>query len=479
MLALLLLLAACAQGAVLQGVVLDDETGSPLARARVSLVPLPGTPAATTPVVTAARGNFLILNVAPGWYVLRATRRGYAPGESGQLHVGRPGHAFEVSDGREAGFIEIHMGHLPAITGAVVDENGIGIPKWTVHIYSAHKPVRHLAQTVTDDRGIYRLGELEPGQYFVRTSPGALEDQTSLLATYFPSAVELADARAVVVRVGETARDVNLRPVRGKGFTLSGVFLPLEGRATLTLITDTGRIDVASGNRSLPVSFSTGNVQPGPVELIVIGTDGLGKPCGSYARLLADKDISTLRPACTMIGQQSVQLSGPRPSSPPVVRRADLDGATPDHPLARDEVLLPGHWEIAVPPGNYFVQSVRTSGPPLPNVAGWFGFDAGSYMRLSVTLSPSYSTIAGVVSAQGSPVAGAPLFLTNTDTGQTWNARSNQQGSYSIGGLGPGAYTIISGFDLDLLDPLVMKKARDVRVDFGATATQPLELILP
>src|SRR5580700_4198123 len=118
----MLLLALGGHAAVVEGVVLDEETGNPLARTQVALVPLPGTKAQITPVRTGDRGSFVILNVLPGWYVLRSTRRGYAPAESGQLRPGRPGHAFEVADDRASGFLEVRMSHLPAITGTVFDE---------------------------------------------------------------------------------------------------------------------------------------------------------------------------------------------------------------------------------------------------------------------------------------------------------------------------------------------------------------------
>ena len=76
----------------------------------------------------------------------------------------------------------------------------------------------------------------------------------------------------------------------------------------------------------------------------------------------------------------------------------------------------------------------------------------------------------------GSPVTGAPIFLTNTDSGQMLTVRSDQLGNYSIGGLGPGTYSIYSSFDSD--GPR-MKNSDLVSVSEGGTATHALELILP
>lgn len=462
---------------MVEGVVLDEETGNPLARTQVALIPLPGTPAEITPVRTGARGSFVILSVTPGWYVIRATRRGYAAAESGQSRPGRPGHAFQVSEDRASGFVEIKMSHLPAITGAVLDENGVGIPKWPVHVYSSARPVRHIAQTVTDERGNYRIGELDPGAYFVRSGPGPLEDQTPLLATYSKDAVELGAAVSVSLRVGDTARNVNLLPVKGKLLTLSGTLLPVPLTvAKLTLVTDTGRREIVTAPGQ-PTPFAATGVQPGAVELIVSGYDSFGKACGSYTRLQVDKDVANLRLACGPFGPDTFNVSGAAPRSPVLIRRVDLDGAGEPHPLGRNELLAPGHWELSVPEGEYFVLSVGNSGQQATHFGAWWGFDTGTYARVEVLLSSTPATVSGVVSTGGNPVAGAPVFLTSESGSQTWEVRADPAGNYRAGGLAPGRYSIVSGFDLDLGAPSMEQKTLTVYTSEGNTSVQALELI--
>ena len=108
---------------------------------------------------------------------------------------------------------------------------------------------------------------------------------------------------------------------------------------------------------------------------------------------------------------------------------------------------------------------------------GWYGFDAGSYTRLVVSLTTPPSTISGVVSTGGNPVAGAPIFLTDIDSGQSWTARSDPQGNYSISGLAPGSYSIASGFDID--GAPTMRKPEIVRTSDASTSVHNLELMLP
>lgn len=472
----LLLLAVCAHAAVVEGVILDDETGSPLARTQITLTPLPGTPAEVTTVRAGARGAFVILSVRPGWYVLRATRRGYLAAEDGQSRVGRPGHAFEVTDEHAGGFHEIRMAHLAAVGGTVFDENGIGIPKWTVHVYTAKKPMRHITQTQTDDRGDFRIGELDPGAYYLRSGPGPLEDQTTVVATYSVAAVELKDALPAPARLGPAPQKVAIRPVKGKLFSMSGLFLApaLPGNATLTLITDTGRRDVVSGSDNIP--FSTNGVQPGPFELLVSGVDATGKICGSYYSNIIDKDLSNLRVACNPINKPSIQVTGV-PRTPVIVRRVDLDGVSAARVFG-GELLIPGHWELSVPRGNYYVQSVRAYGRALVQAGDWYAFDVTSYTDVQVSLSTRYGAISGVVSTKGNPVTGAPVFVSLPATSQTWVIRSDPQGQYSVIGLGPGTYNLLSSFNLDGIDN-ASRQAVTVNVGAGETATLPLELLLP
>jgi hypothetical protein len=89
-LAVPMVVAVSVQAAVVQGVVLDDETGYPLARAQITLTPLPGTQATGVAIRSGDRGSFTILSVRPGWYVLRTARLGFAPVEAERMRPGRP-----------------------------------------------------------------------------------------------------------------------------------------------------------------------------------------------------------------------------------------------------------------------------------------------------------------------------------------------------------------------------------------------------
>jgi len=486
----LLLLAMSASAAVIQGVVLDEESGNPLARTVVNLIPLPGTQAGSVSIRADEHGAFALNNVNPGWYVLRSTRRGFVPAEVGQLRPGRPGMPFEVVPGTQSSFFQIRMKRLAAVSGSVLDENGVGIPDWQVHIYSAQKPVRHVGETKTDDRGNYRIGELDAGTYIVRSGPGPLEDESYLLPTYYKFGTALENADPTRVQVGETVTDIVLRPVKGRMVELSGVFSsPFP--AVLSLITDTGRKVLGSNSGGNLVPFSA-SVAPGLIELLA---EGSGSRCGGYVRMMADHEMQGIRIACSPLEMTSVNWTGDgskginfRSQPPLMMRRVDLDGTSPVRAYKTREPIVPGHWEfrVLVDPSAYVKSIVsQANGHPETVGDGWFGIDIGTSGQIVVALSGHPASVSGTVAAAGKPVSGAAIYLELFDPElpnprlQLIEGRSDPQGAYRFSGLAPGHYRVLSSFDFDPEDRFTMEKAAALSLREGDNATQGLELILP
>jgi hypothetical protein len=78
-LALLLLLVARLDAGVIQGVVLEYQSGRPLARTIVRLQPIPGSPNDARPqqVRATSSGSFAFAGVPPGMYIVMAQRAGF------------------------------------------------------------------------------------------------------------------------------------------------------------------------------------------------------------------------------------------------------------------------------------------------------------------------------------------------------------------------------------------------------------------
>jgi protocatechuate 3,4-dioxygenase beta subunit len=472
--AVFLLLAACAHAATVQGAIYDEETRNPLARTKVSLIPLPGTPSGTATMLANERGAYAFQGVVPGWYLIRTARPGYAIAEYGQARPGLPGTPIEVSDTGQPESRQIVMRRQAAITGSVLDDNAVGIADWPVSVYTARQPITRIAQGTTDDRGNFRIGELDPGAYIVRSGGGELEDASTLVPAYFKYGTAVANAESVRVRLGETQGYVVIHTVEGKLFELTGDVTPNDRRpAMVTLITDTGRRTIAS--KSGP--YVAPGVPPGPIELLAEG-----QGCASYQKLLVDRNMFA-RVDCSPLVPPVITGAG---DVPLIARRRDLDGPGPETTVSADKPLLPGHWEFTLQPGpSYYLVSIANEEDKTPpaRLDGWFPLDIGNAPRLRVTLSAKPASISGVVSSSSRPVIGAPVFLQqlNPDAPelplQSWSGRADAQGSFSFTGLAPGSYRLMSSFDVDFDDPLARDKSAALTLNEGEAVTQPLEMI--
>src|SRR5688572_16158252 len=127
----LALLMACAAGVAhagsVSGIAVENSTSRPLARTVVRLDPVRGGGnTATQPMTvrTSQSGQFVFPAVPPGTYFLTATRTAFFPASYGQrLPAGR-GLPLTVTS-ESSLFTELRMRRRGAITGRVMDENGV------------------------------------------------------------------------------------------------------------------------------------------------------------------------------------------------------------------------------------------------------------------------------------------------------------------------------------------------------------------
>lgn len=476
----ILLLCACASAATLQGVIFDEESRNPLARATVILLPLPGNPAEKASILSNDRGAYAFTAVQPGWYLIRAERVGYAVSEFGGSHPGRPGTPIEVTANIGADSHPIVMRHLAVVSGTVVDDNTIGIPDWPVNVYTARQPIRRVAQVHTDDRGDFRVAELAAGAYLVRSGGGGLDGISSLVPAYFKYGTAVANAEAVRVRLGETLGYVVIHTVEGQLYELTGTVVTPDNRpAVLTLTTDTDRHVISS----VTGEFAATGVPPGMAELLVQGAG-----CAGYQRIMVDRNTFA-RVDCRPLSAPVVEWRiGEEKTTtvryPLTLRRVDLDGPLPERTLAPGETIPPGHWEVTVRNATaHYVVSVQGDEKQTAKANdGWFEIDAGNAPHILITLSSKPASVSGVVSSGGGPVLGAPvymeLFAPDTgQTGQSWSARTDARGNYTFSGLPPGSYRLLSSFDLDFDDPAAREKAVTVILREGDAASQSLAMI--
>jgi hypothetical protein len=472
----LLVLAACSlQGAVIRGIVVENMTGYSLSRALVTVQMIGAASDAAVSIRTNDSGGFEFSDLPAGAYIVRASRRGFLPMEYGQRQWNSAGTPVIV-DKAAAASLNIRLSRFGAITGTVRDENEVGIPDQDVAAYTNTEPPHFVTRGRSDDRGVYRIGGLDPGVYLVRTT-GNEDNELSYLPTFSRQTLRVAEARPVQVYLDDEARDADVRPIRGTLFNLSGAAGPLPDpekfAVTVTLASDLGR-RVFDG-----AVFHFASLAPGPYELYVEAREHPPgtRFFGGYTEFRLERNTSGFNVLLNPTRETQFNFQGVPGRI--VARRKDLSGVGESHelPLSADNraLLAPGHWELAViPPRGYYAarfSPAARNGNARPD--GWNEFLVQRSEFVTIALSGGASSIHGIVKSSGSPAAAAPVFL------ETWDpverkrlvdlreTRADMRGNYRFEGLAPGSYRILSTFEYLMPDFQAMDLAGAQPIDIA------------
>jgi len=152
---------------VLAGTI-TTPTGQPAAGARVMLGGGDG-PGRTT--MTNTSGQFVFEGLRTGRYFVNVSKPGFMSLAYGQRRVNSMGTAIPLADG-ERRVIEMQLPRAAVITGMILDERGEPSINTQVRgmrytMVNGRRRAQQTANDMTDDRGIYRLHSLQPGEYAV------------------------------------------------------------------------------------------------------------------------------------------------------------------------------------------------------------------------------------------------------------------------------------------------------------------------
>jgi hypothetical protein len=505
---LLLLLPALGgslHGAIIRGVVVENQTGKPLSRTQVTAQPIGGSSSTPVHVNTNASGAFEFTGLHAGAFLVTAARKNFATIQYGQKDfrsAGLPVILEEVS----STFLNLRLPRLGVVSGRVVDENDVGLPNHDVVIYKNSRPPQMLTKIPADERGAYRFYGLDPGSYLVRTVAREYEEG-SYLPTFAKDTTIVDEARAVEVNLDQEVNSFDVRPKQGRLYKIEGIVLPglptAMGEPTtvkLTMASEMGRdeLDTAKNFRFPPVA-------PGEFEFYAEGPGNGSSSCfmlGGYQPLqVKDRDLTDIHIPVPCVRETGITVSekGGQWIDPQKVqllgRRKDLAG-TGETRVLRIYVnriqLPPGRWELMLrPPPNYCVVAFSYSGARSEGVDrgrpdGWNEILAGqgvSSLRFTVSSSPG--AMHGLVTGLAhEPLAGAPVYLEGYDPEQRKRvtelqmALTDARGNYQFRALAPGSYRILASFEFQHPDAAMMEfaGAKLVKVQEGADTPQDLEL---
>jgi hypothetical protein len=440
--------------ATVTGVVASaDPTPQPLRRAIVTVSgagQLVGRSA-----ITDDEGRFAIGNVPAGRVTVTAVKRGYVPGAYGATRPGRPGTPLAIAAAQTAA-VTIVLGRAAVITGTIRDERSEPLPGLRVFAIDAHRPVAPPptageAGVLTDDRGVYRLFDLAPGDYVVTATP--TDSVTGEIVRRSNSETDAVLARLQARRGRANALPATPAPSM-TAETLAPVYYP-----GTPVLGDAARLSLAAGDVRDGVDFVMRAVPVTTIEGVVVSTEGA---------LPASVEMS-INPGATL------RFFALASANPQLVQRPGADGRF------KYTTIAPGRYTLVVrasatlparsagrgggggvtmvsgtsqvvegrgstsPDTLYAIEEVEVAGFPLSGVtlrlqrgarlAGRVVFDASTQTQpadlttLRVTLQP--------VSSSSSTVAGTTIGTMYTSI---QNATVRADGTFDIAGLAPGSY---------------------------------------
>jgi hypothetical protein len=154
---------------LIYGQAIDGVSTRPIANALVTLMVSGSIPVR---VLTDSDGRYAFRDVPKGGFSVTASKPGYSDGAYGRLRPNGPSQALQLTDGQRVTDVTLPLWKLGTIAGAVFDDSGEPVVGAAVRVLertvvAGKRQLQVSASSTTDDRGIYRISSLVPGQYVV------------------------------------------------------------------------------------------------------------------------------------------------------------------------------------------------------------------------------------------------------------------------------------------------------------------------
>jgi hypothetical protein len=392
----------------LSGSVIDSDK-NPVRRATVSIE---GDMRVSQTRVTDDEGHFAFTDLPAGRFAVTADKAGYPSMAYGAKRPHRAGAGILLSEGHATTNIVLTLARGAVMTGTVYDEHGqplpgVAVQAWIVNVSLAgDRTVKMGSQVVeSDDRGIYRLFGLPPGDYTIGTAW-----YFSGLDARVPTDAEIREAFQAVTRLGTPQPSAAPTPPPTK-YSYSRTYYPDTVDPLSARVLSLGPADVRDGIdlhlQFLPTSH---------IEGTVLGTDG--SPAHQANMVLFRHNRVGANPTTFFSAQPSGHFTtGSLPPGPYTIFAET--SATQDAPRlwALQDVTLTGP-----EPG------IVTLGlQPAMTMTGRVAFDAS-------TLKPPDAT--RVV------LALMPLQGTNAPMNGNERPVIDPSGTFTVAGVTPGRFTL-------------------------------------
>jgi len=202
--------------------------GEPLRRATVALEQVKYADGSTESVgdtTTGDNGEFSFSDLPPARYRLQAEKSGYVAG-----HFPRTRALVRITPGDVVNDVTLRLVPVCVVSGYVLDGSGEPLAKAVVRLlknkyYPGGRRLTVAREAISDERGEYRIGDLNPGRYYVVASYHSRISDVVCPPVYYPDVGSFAEAIPIRLLPNDEApiKFVLLpgKPVRVRG-SLSG-----------------------------------------------------------------------------------------------------------------------------------------------------------------------------------------------------------------------------------------------------------------
>jgi 5-hydroxyisourate hydrolase-like protein (transthyretin family) len=503
------------QSGRISGKVVDALSGAPLTRCSVEIDPTEDRGTSRS-METGDDGLFAFDGVAEGKYRLSASKRGYLP-QAYEQHDNFST-AIVVGTGLQSEGLIFKVVPQAIITGVVTDERGDPVRRAEVRLFKDEDRagIRSTVQrqtAMTDDRGVYELARIDPGNYYLAVghpwyaqtvSPGqpnekGAEEPASPLdvaypTTFYPRATDSEDATPIPIRGGERLQaDVTLNaqqafhiriPLPAKdqegGFSLMASQSIFGHAETVSPFGVTIQNGVMESVGILPGHYDFTLEHHGPGGATTESTHFSGDVTSSSAELTPVDEESEV----TVTGKVT-SVDGKVPSGGIALLPAHQGRS---HPAMLDKG---GEFSVKVPPGDYeilgqipqmYLARLASQDGVLKNRV--LTVRAGSSPKLDLLASKGFGQVDGVVKRGDQPASGVMVLLAPADNPFLFRRdQSDSDGTFTLGMVVPGRYRLLAverGWELEWANRDVLnaflKKSVPVEVRANDKLTRMVEV---
>ena len=491
----------------IMGRVVAADNGRPVKRARVfaSAAELPG----GRGMLTDDSGVFDLSELPAGRYTLTVSKSGFVALSYGQRRPLQAGTPLQLADGQQMKGIEFQLPRGSVISGHVLDEDGDAMPGVMVRVMryqylQGEKRLTPAGNGQTDDKGLYRVWGLMPGEYYVNAiarggggfgGPGGFAgggrggrgggpgggggsapdpEQVNYAPTYYPGVPSVSEAKPVTVGLSQEVLDISFGMQLVRVSRISGVVSNPDGTpvtsGNINLMADAGgaRANAMGMNLGGRIqwdgAFTINNVAPGRYILRARGDDSETPQFAAQPISVNGADLSgvtvVLSPGATISGTVSFLPGGsPAPDYTQFRITAPSTDQSDFGPQSNARVDKDGHFTIGgvsagahlIRPSNgsrtWLLQAVTIGGRDVTDTP--FQVRSGENIaNVTLVFTDKQSEINGTLTTDnGTPVPEftvlafpADATLWRPQSRHIMTARPDQTGQYRIRGLPPGEY---------------------------------------